>query len=141
MFGAGATTDPSSGLKAVWQAEVGFSLDEKENNRYFASRDTYIGLDSKLGKLLIGRTDTPFKDLSGKTDMFRDQIGDSRNLTMPGGYQWDIRPDNSIRYTTPKCPNDSGSKYAMSGEGHGDVVIPVVGNDPSGFSLGMIYKF
>lgn len=103
-FKGDVDVNPSIGLKAIWQAEAGLALDEKESSHYFTSRNTFLGLDSKAGKLLVGRHDTPFKDLSRKVDMFGDQIGDSRNLTNPGGAKWDLRPDNSIRYTTPKCP-------------------------------------
>jgi predicted porin len=103
-FKGDVDVEPSIGLKAIWQAEAGLSLDEKESSHYFTSRNTFIGLDSNAGRILFGRHDTPFKDLGRKADMFGDQIGDSRNVIMPGGYKWDLRPDNSIRYTTPKCP-------------------------------------
>jgi predicted porin len=50
--------------------------------------------------------------------------------------------DNMIVYVAYSVTrNDQTSKYTMSGDGHGDVVVPAEGDDPSGFSIGMIYIF
>jgi len=37
--------------------------------------------------------------------------------------------------------NDTGTNFTTNNYGHGDAVTPVAGNDPSAFSVGLVYKF
>ena len=52
-FKGDVDVEHSIGLKAIWQAEAGLSLDEKERSHYFTSRNTFIGLDSNAGRILF----------------------------------------------------------------------------------------
>ena len=87
------------GLKTIWQLESHVNLDEAGST--LASRDTYVGLASGLGKLIAGRMDTPCKNVSRKLDVFGDQLGDTRNILGYGTSGFDLRSDNTVAYISP----------------------------------------
>lgn len=97
------TEDLGGGLKALGQYEVGYNGIEGEGT-IFSARNSFLGLSSDmLGTVLLGRRDTPFKDLRSNIELFPEQIGDARNLTAPGSEigSWDLRLNNVVAYTTP----------------------------------------
>lgn len=68
------------GLQAVWQIESAVSLDG-DTTSTFATRNSFAGLNSdKLGKVLLGRHDTPYKLSTRRLDIFGDTLGDNRSL-------------------------------------------------------------
>lgn len=78
---------------------------------------TFVGVGSKSwGSIQLGKMESPFKILSRKVDLFGNQIGDSRNLTARAAgaaigtsaigtgiatQGWDLRPNNTVQYSTP----------------------------------------
>lgn len=79
-FGFKGTDDLGDGLSANWQIEQQINIDDAVKNT-FASRNTFVNLKSeKLGAILFGIYDTPYKFASRKLDMFGDNIGDNRAL-------------------------------------------------------------
>jgi predicted porin len=72
----------------------------------------------------------------------RDDSGDNEGGNMVSvGVDHAFNENVLVYVAYSAISNESKSKYTMSGDGHGDIVTPAVGNDPSGVSLGMIYKF
>ena len=87
-------------IKAIWKVECDAVLDE--GSGVFASRNAYVGLSSIYGNIIGGRHDTPFEILSDKLALFRDQIGDARNIIGNQGAGWNLRTNNIIAYQSPE---------------------------------------
>lgn len=122
-FGFKGTEDLGDGLSANWQVEQQIDIDAAAKNT-FASRNTFINVKSeKLGTILFGIHDTPYKVATRKLDMFGDNIGDNRALmgapkkvtlvaattTVAGvsgsdgasNLGFELRPTDVLSYTTP----------------------------------------
>jgi len=95
----------NSDLEAIWQVEMSVSLDAGGATTAFNLRDSFVGLKNEdLGQLTFGRHDTAFERVHRWTDLFDDQIGDSRNILGfgPGSHGFDNREDNVIKYISPE---------------------------------------
>ncbi|MEQ1589803.1 MAG: porin [Gallionella sp.] len=105
-FGFKGSEDLGEGLSANWQIEQQIDIDAAAKNT-FASRNTFINVKSeKLGAVLFGIHDTPYKIAVRKLDMFGDNIGDNRALMgAPKGNSsnqgFELRPNNIFMYTSP----------------------------------------
>lgn len=97
-----------NGLKAIWQMQNYVSFGQTGNSAApadsWTNGNSFVGLQGGWGTFLMGRNDTPMKILGAKVDLFRNQIGDSRNLInqmtgAAGGM--DARPGNIIQYNSP----------------------------------------
>lgn len=71
-------TKLSEQVNGIFQVESRVSFDEGGDT--LASRDSFAGLKGKFGTVKFGYIDTPFKNLGGDFDMFRDTAGDDRNI-------------------------------------------------------------
>lgn len=87
-----------NGLKAIWEVTSYVRLDNSSST--LGNGNTYAGLSGGFGTALLGKHDTPMKIAGRKTDLFGDQIGDSRNLISNGGIG-DLRPQNVVAYISP----------------------------------------
>ncbi len=116
------------GLKALYHAEWG--MDTGDNGSYdFSNRNQVVGIGGNFGAVLVGRHDTPFKMVTGKSDMFwTTQLGQSRQITNGSG--WDLRANNVIAYQTP---NLNGFQAIAA------YVTEEDGNDSDAFSVNGIY--
>jgi predicted porin len=118
-IGLKGSEDLGNGLKAVYQVELGVGLANEDNNiangdtSSIKMRNSYVGLASAYGTLLMGRHDTPLKMSTGKLDLFSDTLADY-NYTI--GFQ-DIRVDSMVAYVSP-----SWSGFNISG-----AVVPTAG--------------
>ena len=105
-FGFKGTEDLGEGLSANWQVEQQINFDDAAKNT-FASRNTYASLKSeKLGTVLFGIHDTPYKFATRKLDPFGDNVGDNRALmgapkTIASNQGFELRPTNVFMYTSP----------------------------------------
>lgn len=87
-------------VKAFYQVES--SINWTGNAGNWASRNTFAGLKTEdYGSILVGRHDTPFKDVGAAFDLFRDQIGDSRNAIHDFGDGFDMRMNRILMYSSP----------------------------------------
>lgn len=103
------------GLTAIYQVEYQYNADgdndetfkgetadevkvEVEGSETFSQRNTYAGLDSDYGQVIIGRFDTPLKKLQKKVDLFNDLEGDIKTVITSS----DNREENSVQYSSPK---------------------------------------
>jgi predicted porin len=90
-LGVKGNEDLGNGLTAVWQIE---SLVHFEGGKStapgaaqastLATRNTFVGLSSSAGTVLLGRHDTPYKISTRAYDLFGDTIADNRSI-MGGG--------------------------------------------------------
>jgi predicted porin len=97
--------DLGNGLRAVWQIDNGFRADSGGGD--WANRNTFAGLAGAFGEVRVGRHDHPLKAIGRRTDLFGDQVGDSRNLLddITGGG----RLNNSVLYVSPDVGGIQGS--------------------------------
>ena len=69
----------------------------------FSMRNTFVGLETNLGKFFFGTHDTPMKRSQGKADFFNDQAGDVKKLIAG-----EVRAKESFFYHSPAI---SGFKF------------------------------
>lgn len=125
VLGFKASEDLEGGMKALGVIEVQIEADNPTKTAPFTEREVYAGLGGGFGTMRIGKIDTPMKLLGGVADLFRDQVGDNRNLTskatgkglvtnaplasstVPFTFNetqkpsWEVRASNALAYTTP----------------------------------------
>jgi predicted porin len=98
-FGFKGTADVSTDLTAFWQFEsfVDMMSDDYDGGT-IGTRNTFVGFKhATAGKFMVGRHDTPFKALGRKVEMFPDQMGDFRAMTMG----WDNRLGEIAAWVSP----------------------------------------
>lgn len=98
-------------LEGVVQFEGAVDLDATDSDFSFSSRNAFAGFRGDWGLVRAGRFDTPLKRLQNAVSVFRDRVGDSRNVArnqLPVGPDddgprigFDSRFDNAIGYTSP----------------------------------------
>lgn len=91
-------------LKGIWQVESEIiftkASDATEKTNYWATRDTFAGVEGSFGTVKFGKFDTPFKVAREAANLFGDQLGDMRNITRTGA-KFDERPNNIVQYQSP----------------------------------------
>ncbi|WP_419812630.1 porin [Bacterioplanoides sp.] len=98
-LGLKGKSELSHGLKAIYQLEYETNPDDGDKDgKTFTQRNSYAGLDSDYGQIIVGKFDTPLKRLQNKIDLFNDLEGDIKNVITKS----DNREDNSVQYTSPK---------------------------------------
>jgi len=80
-------------LKAIYQYELKIFADDGST---ITQRNTFVGLQGEFGTAKIGYFDTPLKLAQEKTDVFKDMIGDWKNV-----FNGETRSKNIIQYSTP----------------------------------------
>ncbi|QSX29617.1 porin [Shewanella cyperi] len=129
----------SDGIEAVYQMEFQVENTSSKGDT-FKPRNTYLGLKSAAGTVLVGRNDTVFKQSEGGVDLFGNTNGDMDRLltgqTRSADGIWYYSPkiadlfsinatylldDNNAVYKTIKVDDedvkvkvDIGSQYAIS---------------------------
>jgi predicted porin len=88
------------GLEAVYGLEWEVDVSDNTNSSadHIKGRNQFVGLKGSVGKVIVGRYDTPFKASQGKVDLYNDFEGDIKVLMASG----EIRSTNIIQYTSPK---------------------------------------
>lgn len=107
-FGIKGSEDVGNGLKVGYLMEWSVGMDGSGSS--IGQRNRGITMSGGFGKFLLGRWDTPMKQLGRKVDLFGDRTGDYRQLTRYGT-DIDNRRDNIVAYYTP---NMSGFKGVVA---------------------------
>ncbi len=108
------------GMTAIGKLESQIDATGDNSTDTATPQNRFVGLSSGFGTILAGVHDTPFKELMVATNLFTDQVGDSRNIIRQNGaanmgaagtaatsalrqntVDWDLRAPNAIRYQTP----------------------------------------
>lgn len=112
-LGFRGSEDLGSGLKAIFQLEMGFGVDNGANSSATSlfSRDTWVGLQGGFGTVRLGSMDTVYKNL-GDTMSFLgvssgNFISTSNILSKPGigsssASSFHLRRANSVVYESPE---------------------------------------
>lgn len=112
-LGLKGTEDLGDGWAALWQIESLVAMDNVGGS--FATRNTYAGLSNKrLGKILLGRNDTPYSTSSRGLDPFNHTIAESKPLI--GGTAgvsavvgFTTRQPDAILYVSPNLNGFGGA--------------------------------
>ena len=99
-------------LEVIAQFEGTVDIDQANDDFTFSSRNAFGGFRGDWGMVRIGKFDSPLKRLMNSVELFRDQIGDARNVarsrtvvgTIDGSdvsVNFDSRFDNAVGYTSP----------------------------------------
>ncbi|WP_426172969.1 porin [Massilia sp. TWR1-2-2] len=112
-LGFRGSEDLGSGLKAIFQLEMGFGVDTGLNTSSTAlfSRDTWVGLQGGFGTVRLGSMDTVYKNLGDTLSFLGISSGNfistSNILSKPGigsssAASFHLRRANSIIYESPE---------------------------------------
>jgi len=100
-LGFKGTENLGDGMKALFVLETGIAADAggfNQGNTAFA-RQSFVGLQSDLGTLTLGRQYTPLFNTMLIADPFAaGMAGAGQNLLVPAG---NIRSNNTVKYTSP----------------------------------------
>ena len=94
------------GSRAFFQLETAFKPDQ--NDTTFAARNSGVGLDGVFGRVLLGRWDTPFEDVTSTVDAFGDLTNGGVSAALNGSGvanqqgTFDRRDINVVQYWSPK---------------------------------------
>ena len=107
LLGVRGTEDLGGGLKAFFQLETGFKIDQ--NDTTFAARNSGVGLQGGWGSFLMGRWDTPYKVVTTAIDPFGDLTLGGYTAVMNGNgvrgvtstNAFDRRDQNVVQYWSP----------------------------------------
>lgn len=123
------------GIEAIYQAEfeVQFDDGDDENGETFSQRDIFVGLKGRLGKVKVGKFDTPLKVAQKKVDLFNDLEGDIKHIIT----EHDNRVDNIISYQSPEFGSFVATAALISSEEDGveDGVSASIAYDQNGLYL------
>jgi predicted porin len=143
FFGIRGTEDLGGGLKAFFQLESVFRLDQTGSS--FANRNSGVGLQGDFGSVLLGRWDTPWKVSTIAIDPFGDlTIGGITGVANDRG-NFDRRENNVVQYWSPNLGGfQARASYAVNEGKTNDVpattTTPLVrGVNPSSLSFSGTY--
>lgn len=120
-LGFKGTEDLGDGFSAIWQIEQQINIDNSTTNvSTFGTRNTFAGLKTGAGTVLLGRHDTPYKLATRKLDVFGDYLADNRTLMggiagKSAGSSFDGRPTDVIAYLTPDLQGFVGALAYVAG--------------------------
>ncbi len=123
----------SDDLALVYQYETGVDLTFMGNNSdgnggsndgnalFSKTRPSFLGVDTTLGKLLVGHIDW-LDQWTNEFNMFADQVGDLGNFWAASGFPG--RLDDVVQYRTPDAlPGYATVAYRPSGDERGDALL------------------
>ncbi len=134
-LGFKGTEDLGNGLKAVFLLENGFQADTGVAGQggLLFGRQIYVGLQSTLGTVLVGRQYTSHYLVQAFADPFGSGwVGDTKNLLGTSGNAFS-RMDNTIKYQSPVVGGFSSELVVAPGE--------ISGSNASGRQFGGSMSF
>lgn len=117
-WGLKGSEDLGGGLKANFNLEQGFSMDNGAAGAAGSafSRQSWVGFSGGFGEVRLGRTTTPYDDVSGASDAVFDSALSPMNWVMPSVLLYTARPNNTIYYQAPDFSGFSGAISYSLGE-------------------------
>ncbi|MBI3223265.1 MAG: porin [Nitrosomonadales bacterium] len=118
-LGLKGTEDIGDGYTALWQIESLIAMDNAGGS--LATRNSYAGLSSsRLGRLLLGRYDTPYNSTARRLDPFIDTIADSQPLMggttgISAALGFAGRQTDTVLYTSPLLSGFTGNVAYIAG--------------------------
>jgi len=126
FIGVRGTEDVGGGLKAFFQAEFGFRLDDNVagNQTPFSGRNSGVGLQGAFGSVLLGRWDTPWKVATIQIDPYGDTSMGGLTTGINDRGNFDRRETNVVQYWTPNMSGFQGRASYAANEGRTALVNP-----------------
>lgn len=140
-IGLKGSEDLGGGLNAIWQIESLVNIDGAATaGNALGGRNTFAGLASdSMGKVVLGRHDTPYKLATRGFDQFADNIADNRSLmgSTGGGFaNHDLRATDVIAYISPAMSGFTAAvAYVANAEGN----VAAAGGKGTAWSLAGMY--
>ena len=161
-LGFRGSEDLGTNLKAVWQLESGFQIDQNSGPG-LGARDSKIGLKGNWGEVFMGQWDTPYKFISLAVNPLRaGYVFDRTAITSNPGFgvpntttqftriggkadaAFDRRQGNSVQYWSPNLGGFTFRLMYSVDEGRGPVVTggpdikPTVGGASVQYDIGKL---
>lgn len=145
-IGLKGAEEMGGGLSVIWQIESQINLDGTAGGTQntFATRNSYAGLSSEsMGRLILGRHDTPYKLATRDMDQFSNDIADNRSLMGvtrnrlgTASFNHDARTTNTVLYISPVR---NGFKAAVAYIANAEGVTTATDKKGSAWSVAGIY--
>lgn len=147
-IGLKGTEDLGGGLNAIWQIETTVNMDGTAGPTTLGNRNTFAGVASEsMGKVILGRHDTPYKIATRGMDQFADSIADNRSImgtalgSVAGGgvgvAAHEARATDVVAYISPAMSGMTvAAAYVANAEG---VTTAAANNKGSAYSLAAMY--
>ncbi len=128
--------DLGDGLKAIWQLEQKVNPDDGSQTS-FADRNSFVGLKAGFGTILLGRHDTPFKQLNKNIDVMWGNAEQTEVITngKASGINLHTRQNNVLHYTSPKFANVTVRASYAPDENKGTYTGAAAGSEKNRFSV------
>ncbi|NQZ21863.1 MAG: porin [Colwellia sp.] len=69
------------------------------------------------------------------------ELNESEASQIAFGYDYAFDSKTTLYIAYAQMDNDDTMNFSVNGKGHGDKIVPMMGQDPSAISLGLIHKF
>ena len=139
LLGVRGTEDLGGGLKAFFQLETAFRIDQ--NNTVFATRNSGAGLQGAWGSLLLGRWDTPYKITAYPVDLFSDLTIGGITGVLHDRANFDRREQNVVQYWSPNFAGFAFRASYTANEGRTATLNPKVNSFNVTYTGGPVYVF
>ncbi len=146
-IGVKGSEDLGDGLKVAYLIEWQVDMDGDNPNEDLKTRNRAITLSGNWGTVVAGQWDTPMKVLGSKVAVFRDRVGDIRNLGVSTATSTfnkistiDQRAKNTVAYVTPNLNGFSSTIAYVFDAGQGQTTGPGDNSDNNAWSANAIYK-
>jgi predicted porin len=111
----------STGLKGIFQVETLANISGTPTETGgLASRNSFVGLEGGFGKLMLGKSDTPYKRATAAMDPFASSVGDYNSIMGNTGgdlrAEFDSRLPHAIFYDSPKVQGFSVNAMYSPGQ-------------------------
>ena len=155
LIGFRGVEDLGNGLKALFQFETGVNADGGSTTGLFGGqRDTFVGLTSNVGTVVLGLLTSPSRNMGAKADLTPGATGIGLSSAMAGQIQTrngaihttiDDRTANAVAYVSPSFAGLTVTgAYAAFGETTTSPSNPTVPNSverkPHVWTLGVQYE-
>lgn len=132
LIGFKGSEDLGNGLKAIYQFETSVSLD---NGGLGSGRDTFVGLSSNFGTVVLGKLTHPVRAIGNKIDFNPGATGIGYAGSMYGEFLGlktgtDDRAPNAIAYITPSFSGFSGTATYVASSPNSNATETRVASDP-----------
>jgi predicted porin len=147
LLGVRGTEDLGGGLKAFFQLETAFRLDQNNTTptsgiaQPFATRNSGVGLQGGWGSILLGRWDTPYKVATTAVDPYGDLTISGITGVLNDGGNFDRRDQNSVQYWSPSWGGFAFRLMATANEGKTATLNPRDTGANVTFTRGPVYAF
>jgi predicted porin len=139
LLGVRGTEDLGGGLRAFFQLETAFKLDQ--NDSTFAARNSGVGLQGGFGSILVGRWDMPFKSAAIAVDPYGDLTISGLTGVMSDQGNFDRRETNVLQYWSPTMGGFAFRVAGTANEGKTTAVNPRSYGANVTFTRGPVYVF